>query len=170
MGSAHASVLLSGDALEYDRLRTLLFELRPDFPDYLAPLPPARTMLATVRVRDPMAGWGDIPRALGREATALMSSAVDSRGARVLAAVRALAPDAAAVLRFLRAFGELPPPPPAPPMPSPRGLYYDVGVAFAGVVQLERWATDLMAKRDGAYHGGRQFVFAAARALGLPIA
>ena len=68
-----------------------------------------------------------------------------------------LPPDARAVLRWLRRHGSL--------AEGLRGLYVDVGMAFASVEQSAAWA-DLGARREGAPIHGRRLVLAAATAWG----
>lgn len=75
--------------------------------------------------------------------------------ADILAAIDALAPDAAAVLRWLRRHGDL--------RAGLRGLYADAGMAFATAAQAVAWV-DLGARRTGAPDHGRRMVLAAARA------
>lgn len=151
---------LSSEDRELARVRALLYALRPDYVDAGAPLPPPTTAAAPVRVRDPMAGWGDLPRGLG--AAGILGDALAGRlvaplGA-LLALLDALPADARAVACWLRLHARLEP---------LRGLYVDVGLAFADAAQSARWARDLTARRDGAHHNGRTLVLATATECGI---
>lgn len=141
------------------RLRGLLVALRPDAANPYEPEGDAPVEPPPVRISDPTASWGGIPR--GADVFE-RSSGVLERPARVLLDVlRELAelpPDARAVLRWLQAHGSL--------AEGPRGLYCDVGVAFQSDAQAALWARDLGARREGSYAHGRVLVWAAARAWG----
>jgi hypothetical protein len=146
---------LTPEATELARVRTLLHALRPDYPSALHPLPPACTAPVAERIRDPMAGWGDVPRALESAPPPVDGPDCASAGADVLRRLDSLPDDAAAVLRWLREHAKL---------ETLRGLYVDAGLAFADAAQSALWARDLTARRDGAHHLGRTLVLAAAAA------
>lgn len=147
---------LSAEDREFARVRMLLCALRPGYADPLHPAPPAPTELAPVRVRDPMAGWGDVPRAL------CTGGAWDEpAGTGAPAHIVDLPEDARAVCSWLRERAVLEP-------GALRALYFDLGEAFADADQAEQWAHDLTARRDGACHLGRTLVLEAAKAWGIP--
>lgn len=152
-----AALALVPDDPELARVRRVLADLRPDCPDPLEPPPVEAPAPLPVVIRDPSASWGGIPRGVGF-ASAL---AVDVLPARCFAdVVRELADlpaDARAVLRWLRTHGTL--------REGLRGLYVDVGQAFASAEQVEAWR-DLGARREGAAMHGRRLVLAAAGAWG----
>lgn len=152
------------EARERDHVRELLCALRPDYTEPLRPLPKL-TAVPAVRVRDPQAGWGDVPTGLTDtgEVRALPpdhGADARARAAEVLDLVAALPPDARAVATWLRERADL--------WQGLRGLYFDVGEAFADAAQAASWGASLTAKRDGAAHHGRRLVLATARAWGLP--
>ncbi len=155
-----AALALVPDDPELARVRLVLADLRPDCPDPLEPPVDASTApVPTVTIRDPSASWGGIPRGVGFGSRCALAAEVAAT--RVLAdVVRELAdlpPDARAVLRWLRRHGSL--------AEGLRGLYVDVGMAFASVEQSAAWA-DLGARREGVPVHGRRLVLAAATAWG----
>lgn len=155
---ARRSRKASPESRELARVRTLLYELRPDCPDPCYPPPREAPTSAAPRIRDPMANWGGLPAGYGggwRFGGAGVSAA------DVMARIAALPADAAAICRWLRAHALL-------VDGALRGLYVDLGTAFADAAQAELWARDLTARRDGAHHAGRTLVLAAIRAWGLP--
>jgi hypothetical protein len=146
----------SGDEVrEYARVKDLLFALRPDYPDPLRPNPPLPLVVPEVRVRDPMAGWGDVPSGYGSRPR----PALDSAAALVLVRLATLREDAAAVCVWLRTYALL---------DKLRALYVDVGWAFADAKQMTLWGRDLAARRDGSHRHGRTLTLGAALAWGLP--
>ncbi len=150
--------VLSAENREEARVRTLLYALRPDCIDPLRPPPPPVTAVPSVRIRDPMSGWGGTPAALA----APPGGFCDERAAKasdVLARLREMPEDARAVCRWLRDHAVY---------LTLRGLFVDVGSAFADAAQAECWARDLTARRDGAHHLGRTLVLAAATEWGIP--
>ena len=155
--AGHAAARLTADDPELARIRGLLGDLRPDCADPWVPPQDAPAQAPTVRIRDPHAAWGGIPRGLESPMGAMLARAEASQicAADILAAIDALAPDAAAVLRWLRRHGDL--------RAGLRGLYADAGMAFATAAQTTAW-TDLGARRTGAPDHGRRMVLAAARA------
>ena len=154
-----AALALVPDDPELARVRLVLADLRPDCPDPLEPPVDAPPSAPAVTIRDPSASWGGIPRGVGFGSASPL--AADVAATRVLAdVVRELAdlpPDARAVLRWLRRHGSL--------AEGLRGLYVDVGMAFASVEQSAAWA-DLGARREGVPVHGRRLVLAAATAWG----
>lgn len=142
------------DDPELVRVRRILAELRPDCPDPLSPPVVESQPAQTVRVRDPMTGWGDIPRGVGGGLGAQLEAAAlfDRSGAvaEVLAAVDALEQPAPRVLRWMRDHAVL--------TSGLRGLLVDAGVwAGAG-------GADLGARREAAYLLGRRLVLRACAA------
>lgn len=154
-----AALALVPDDPELARVRLVLADLRPDCPDPLEPPVDAPPSAPAVTIRDPRASWGGIPRGVGFGSRCALAAEVAAT--RVLAdVVRELAdlpPDARAVLRWLRRHGSL--------AEGLRGLYVDVGMAFASVEQSAAWA-DLGARREGVPVHGRRLVLAAATAWG----
>jgi hypothetical protein len=140
---------------EYARVRDLLFALRPDFPNPLTPNAPEPTAAPQVRIRDPQAGWGGVPSGYGVPRTGGLSSAASA----VLARLVGLPEDARALCVWLREYALL---------ETLRGLYVDVGWAFASAAQGVLWSRDLSARRDGTYRHGRTLTLAAATAMGIP--
>lgn len=156
--AAHEAAATSSPDAELTRVRVLLAELRPDHPDPWEPMPLATDApVATVRVRDPQAAWGGIPRGLASPMGAQLAAAERATrcAADVLAEIAALRPDAAAVLRWLRRNATL--------AKGLRGLWVDVGEAFASAAQEAAWQ-DLTVKRGFAPAHGRRMVLAAATA------
>lgn len=155
--AAHAARQTVPDDPELVRVRCLLADLRPDCPDPLEPPPAERAQQASpVTIRDPMAGWGDVPRGVdfgGRAEYLPTRTFADVR--RELAE---LPPEARAVLTWLRSNATL--------AKGLRGLYVDAGVAFATAEQSTAWEGDLGARREGAYAWGRRLVLASAGAWG----
>lgn len=143
---------------ELVRVRTLLYALRPDCADPLRPPPKAPTAAPVVRVRDPMAGWGDVPAALEHGPPRDPGGGAEL-AAKVLDRIRDLPEDARAVAGWLREYAIL---------DKLRSLYVDVGMAFASDAQVAAWGSDLTARRDGSHHAGRTFVLATATAWGIP--
>lgn len=157
-----AATALRAEDPEVARVRRLLADLRPDAADpWVRLAAPVETTPAGAMPRDPSASWGGIPRGLlsgGAEAAAAAAAAASRRCvAEVLAELALLPPDAGAVLRWLRELGDL--------RAGLRGLYADVGVAFASDDQAEAWR-DLGARREGAPAWGRRLVLRAAEAWG----
>lgn len=155
-----AALALVPDDPELARVRMLLTDLRPDCPDPLEPpVADAGPTLPPVTIRDPSASWGGVPRGVGFGAGSPMAAvALASRCyADVVRELADLPVDARAVLRWLRTHGTL--------REGLRGLYVDVGQAFASAEQVEAWR-DLGARREGAAMHGRRLVLAAAGAWG----
>lgn len=157
---ARAKALVPDDP-ELARVRRVLADLRPDCADPLEPPSDESAVPAPppVTIRDPSASWGGIPRGVGFGAgCALATEVLQARTLRdVLDELDRLAPDARAVLRWLRAHGSL--------REGLRGLYAEAGLHFAARDQLDAWA-DLGARREGAPMHGRRLVLAAATAWG----
>ena len=149
------------DDPELVRVRGLLADLRPDAADPWAAMPsmPVNLAPAGAMPRDPSASWGGIPRGLltGGAEEAAVAEASRRCVAEVLAELQALPADAAAVLRWLREHATL--------AAGLRGLYADVGLAFASDDQAAAWR-DLGARREGAPAWGRRLVLRAAEAWG----
>lgn len=147
---------------ELVRVRTLLAELRPDSPDPLEPPPVERPgPAALVVVRDTAPPWDRLPAGLGsgwREVLELRSPA--EAASEVLRRLATLPADARAVLRWLRSYARL--------AQGLRGLYVDVGDAFAGEGQREAWTESLTARRLGAAAHGRTLVLGAQRVWWTP--
>lgn len=147
---------------ELARVRSLLAALRPDCPNPWEP-PPRHDLVEAIPAgampRDSSEDWGGIPRGLLSEGAEEAAAVEASRRcvAEVLAELRALPPDAAAVLRWLREHATL--------GAGMRGLYADVGLAFADEAQAAAWG-DLGARREGAPAWGRKLVLRAADAWG----
>lgn len=154
--AAQRALALSGTDAEAERVRVVLCDLRPDHPDASVPLPPPGTVVPTVRVTDPTASFGGIPRGLasGLGAQLAAAAALASRsGADVLREIAALPGEAAVVLRWMRRDASL--------ASGLRGLYHDAGMHFASGVQAALWAKDLKAQRDAAPAHGRYLVLRA---------
>jgi hypothetical protein len=153
-----AATALHVDDPELVRVRGLLADLRPDAADpWAPPAAPAETTPVGAMPRDPTAGWGGVPRGLFGGAGAAREAAQQRCAAEVLAELAELPADAAAVLRWLRERATL--------AAGLRGLYADVGVAFASDVQAAAWG-DLGARREGAPAWGRRLVLRAAETWG----
>jgi hypothetical protein len=140
---------------EYARVKDLLFALRPDYPNPLTPNAPEPTAAPQVRIRDPQAGWGGVPSGYG----ASRGTGLSSAACAVLARLAELPQDARALCVWLREYALL---------ETLRGLYVDVGWAFASATQGVLWSRDLSARRDGTYRHGRTLTLGAATAMGLP--
>lgn len=155
---------------ERERLERLLHDLRPDVPDYLEPPQEAPALAPyTPQIRDPSAAWGGIPSGYGQRVEAAEPPRV---AVQVLASLDELAPDARAVLRWVRDHGSL--------RDGARGLFTAAGLHFAGDLQALAWGlrepregeaapsvgSVLGARREGAYLHGRHLVLAAATAWG----
>lgn len=156
--AAHEAAARSTPDAELTRVRVLLADLRPDHADPWEPAPkPEDGPALTIRVRDPQAAWGGIPRGLASPMGAQLAAAeAASRcAADVLREISALRPDAAAVLRWLRREASL--------GQGLRGLWCDVGMAFASAAQTAAWE-DLTVRRGFAPAHGRRLVLAAATA------
>lgn len=157
-----AATALHVDDPELVRVRSLLAALRPDCPNPWEP-PPRHDLVEAIPAgampRDSSEDWGGIPRGLFSEGAEEAAAVEASRRcvAEVLAELRALPPDAAAVLRWLREHATL--------GAGLRGLYADVGLAFADEAQAAAWG-DLGARREGAPAWGRKLVLRAADAWG----
>lgn len=152
-----AARALRPDDPELVRVRRLLADLRPDCGDTTVP-PPAESEEVTgapVTIRDPSASWGGIPRGVAIFERSEVTVATGPALVDVLRQLAALAPDEAAVLRWLRRYASL--------ASGLRGLYVDAGVAFASAEQSEAWE-DLGARREGAPAHGRRVVLRAATA------
>ena len=147
------------DDPELARIRTLLAALRPDCADPMEPPPRVADIpVPTVRISDPSASWGGIPRGLASGLGAMLARAEEMQSrcaADVLREIAALPPDAAAVLRWMRAHATL--------RDGARGLYVEAGMHFAGAAQTAAWR-DLGARRIGAPAHGRRLVLRAADA------
>lgn len=155
-----AATALHVDDPELVRVRGLLADLRPDAADpWSPPAAPAKVAPVGAMPRDPSANWGGIPRGLltGGAEEAAVAEASRRCVAEVLAELAELPADAAAVLRWLREHATL--------AAGLRGLYADVGVAFASDDQAAAWR-DLGARREGAPAWGRRLVLRAAEAWG----
>lgn len=141
---------------ELVRVRALVFALRPDAPDPLQPPPVERTETPApyLRTGDGAPPWDRLPRLWGSGPLASADPGTDRREL-VLATIASLPPDAAAVCRWLRASATF--------AQGLRGLYVDVGLAFASEDQRTAWV-DLTARRLGAASHGRALVLAAERA------
>lgn len=154
--AGHAAARLTVDDPELARVRRVLADLRPDCADPMEPPPRAAEMPAlTVRIHDPSASWGGIPRGLESGMGAMLDHAAEMRSrclADVLREVSALAPDAAAVLRWMRAHATL--------RDGLRGLFVDAGMMFASTAQTAAWE-DLSARRIGAPTHGRRLILRA---------
>lgn len=152
--AGHAALV--ADDPELARIRRVLADLRPDCADPMEPPPPpSDAPSATVRVSDPSAAWGGIPRLLESGLGAAIARSEEMRArcaADVLREVDALAPDARAVLRWMRAHATL--------AAGLRGLYVDAGERFASDAQHAAWS-DLTARRIGAPQHGRRIVLRA---------
>lgn len=157
-----AATALHVDDPELVRVRSLLAALRPDCPNPWEP-PPRHDLVEAIPAgampRDSSEDWCGIPRGLFSEGAEEAAAVEASRRcvAEVLAELRALPPDAAAVLRWLREHATL--------GAGLRGLYADVGLAFADEAQAAAWG-DLGARREGAPAWGRKLVLRAADAWG----
>lgn len=152
-----AATALRAEDPELVRVRTLLAALRPDYPDPWEPLARGEDAPTLPAARSGRAPWDrDVPAGL-RSAMGAALDAADAltvdRGAEVVARIAALPPDAAAVLRWLRREASL--------ANGLRGLWVDVGLAFASVAQREAWE-DLTVRRGFAPAHGRRLVLAAA--------
>lgn len=155
--AGHAALRLAPHDPELARVRALLADLRPDCADPWVPPQDAPAQTPTVRVRDPHADWGGIPRGLESPMGAMLAraEAASRCAADVLREIAALRPDAAAVLRWLRREASL--------GQGLRGLWCDVGMAFASAAQTAAWQ-DLTVRRGFAPAHGRRLVLAAATA------
>jgi hypothetical protein len=153
-----AATALHVDDPELVRVRGLLADLRPDAADPWAPMAaPVETTPAGAMPCDPSANWGGVPRGLFGGAGPAAEEASRRCAAEVLAELAELPADAAAVLRWLRERATL--------GAGLRGLYADVGLAFASEDQAAAWG-DLGARREGAPAWGRRLVLRAAEAWG----
>jgi len=152
-----AARALHSDDPELVRVRRLLTDLRPDCGDPCEPPPDESEEPASspVTIRDPSANWGGIPRGVAIFERSEVTVATGPALVDVLRQLAALAPDEAAVLRWLRRNASL--------ASGLRGLYVDAGVAFASAEQSEAWE-DLGARREGAPAHGRRVVLRAATA------
>ena len=139
---------------ELVRLRVLLHALRPDAADPYEPAPEAVVTTLHRMPRAPGDNHGGVPRGvLFGTRRASEAEAVPRGLGDVVRELATLPPDAAAVLRWLQLHGSL--------ASGARGLFCDVGVAFADEAQTAAWADDLGARREGAYLHGRRLVWAA---------
>ncbi len=158
-----AATALHVDDPELVRVRSLLAALRPDCPNPWEP-PPRHDLVEAIPAgampRDSSEDWGGIPRGLFSEGAEEAAAVEASRRcvAEVLAELRALPPDAAAVLVWCREHASL-------SAAGLRGLYADAGVAFASSAQSDAWR-DVGARREGAPAHGRHLVLRAAGAWG----
>lgn len=135
--AGHAA--LTADSPELVRVRRVLADLRPDCPDPMVPPASAPAEVETVRVRETRAPWDvDLPRGLVSGLGAQLAAAQELATrcvADVLAEVSALPPDAAAVLRWMRAHGTLD--------AGLRGLHVDAALRFADAGQREAWGLNM---------------------------
>lgn len=152
--AAHAAraTASTGDR-ELARVRVVLAELRPDYPDPTEPMPAPEDKAQVMVVRAPArAPWDcDVPRGFGSvvpHVEVVSASSVMERLAK-------LPPDAAAVLRWMRRYAKL--------SNGLRGLWFDIGEAFASVEQTEAWK-DLTIKRGFAHAHGRRIALRAMEA------
>lgn len=154
-----AATALHVDDPELVRVRGLLADLRPDAADpWTPPAAPAEVTPVGAMPRDPSAAWGGLPRGLLTGGAGAAAAEASRRcAAEVLAELAELPADAAAVLRWLRERASL--------AAGLRGLYADVGMAFADDAQAAAWG-DLGARREGAPAWGRKLVLRAAEAWG----
>lgn len=144
---------------ELVRLRVLLCALRPDAGDPYEPAPEAVEVSAKPMPRAPGDNHGGVPRGVEFGGDRISEVHATPRGlGDVVHELAALPPDAFAVLRWLQLHGSL--------ASGARGLFCDVGVAFAGAAQSAAWDLDVGARREGAYLHGRRLVWAAAGAWG----
>lgn len=155
--AAATATALRAEDPELARVRVVLADLRPDHPDPWEPLPKPGAQVDSMRARSHRAPWDvDLPRGLASGLGAQLAVA-ESLSPRAVSAVmdrlRALPPDAAAVLRWLRLHATL--------SAGLRGLWHDVGMAFASVDQESAWA-DLTVRRGFAPAHGRRLVLRAA--------
>lgn len=155
---ATATALRAEDP-ELARVRTLLAALRPDYPDPWEPLAKGEDAPTLARTSPTRAPWDrDVPAGLRSSLGAALDAAdaltVD-RAAEVVARIARLPPDAGAVLRWLRERASL--------AKGLRGLWVDVGEAFASAAQAAAWE-DLTVKRGFAPAHGRRLVLAACEA------
>lgn len=154
--AGHAA--LRAEEPEVARIRRVLADLRPDCADPMEP-PVEAARVVEVRIRETRAPWDvDLPRGLASGIGAQLAAAQELASrcvADVLREVAALPPDAAAVLRWMRAHATL--------SAGVRGLYVDAGEQFAGAAQRAAWA-DLTARRVGAPQHGRRIVTRACEA------
>lgn len=156
-----AATALHVDDPELERVRRLLADLRPDCANPWES-PVRHDLVEAIPVgampRDSSEDWGGIPRGLFSGAEEAAAAEASRRCvAEVHRELAALPADAAAVLRWLREHATL--------AAGLRGLYADVGVAFASDEQAAAWA-DLGARREGAPAWGRRLVLRAAEAWG----
>lgn len=140
------------DDPELIAVRRLVADLRPDCVDPMAPPPPPDTAPSLARAPSGSAPWDRLPAGLGGNTAAMLASLEGSgrTAADVLARFATLRPEAAQVLRWLRDKAVL--------TEGLTGLYVDCGVRFAawaGEGVVERWASDLGARRVGARAHGR---------------
>lgn len=148
--AAHAarSIASTGDR-ELARVRVVLAELRPDFPDPTEPMPDAPPQTIAVKPGSSRAPWDcDIPRGLSSGTP----PPADTTASDALARLAALPSDAAAVLRWMRRHASL--------AGGLRGLWFDMGCAFASAEQSTAWE-DLTVKRGFAPAHGRRIALRA---------
>lgn len=179
-----ASPSLQGGALRADdpdlvRYRCLLAALRPEAVDPMDPIPAAQAACHLPSIRDPMAGWGGIPKGYGSQAP---SRGGVAGAAEVLAQVDLLPSPSPVVLRWLREHGD----------GHPRGAdgrrLHGEGVTAASLRAIVRGACvglavamenglglalpqadgrgGLSARREAAYLVGRRLLWGAAGAWG----
>lgn len=157
--AAATATALRAEDPELARVRTLLAALRPDHPDPWEPMPKPGEQTCAPRAGSHRAPWDvDLPRSLA-SGMGMQLAVAESLSPRAVSAVmdrlRALPPDAAAVLRWLRLHATL--------SKGLRGLWVDVGEAFASAAQEVAWM-DLTVKRGFAPAHGRRLVLRAADA------
>ena len=138
---------------ELARLRVLLAALRPDCADPMNPPVSEPPVCHVPAPRDPMAGWGDVPR--GIRMTRDDGAADSDRSvSAIIASVDALPAPAGAVLRWLRGNARA--------SDGVRG----VAVSLALALGVDLPDGNLGARRDAAYVAGRRLLWGAAKAWG----
>lgn len=144
-----AATALRAEDPELARVRTLLAALRPDHPDPWEPMPAAPAQVIAVKASS-RAPWDvDLPRGL----TSSPPPVAVVSAADVLSRLAGMPADAACVLRWLRREASL--------ASGLRGLWHDVGMAFASAEQRAAWE-DLTVRRGFAPAHGRRLVLRAA--------
>lgn len=148
---------------ELVRVQVLLADLRPDLSNPLEPPPREQATSHAPIVRVASDSWGGLPRGFGSGGLGAQLDAAAAMQLRTLVDVRAkldaMPPDARAVLSWLRSHATL--------AAGLRGLYVDVGLAFASAEQSALWERNLTARRDGAHAHGRHLVLGAATVWGV---
>lgn len=139
---------------ELERVRVLLCALRPGAVDPFEPTPEAPSEPTPMRVSNPAAAWGGIPRSVETPPPAMPARGL----ADVARELAELPEDARAVLRFVQLWGSL--------AAGLRGFFFDVGWAFRSADHDVAWSASIAARREGAYLLGRHLVWRAAEAWG----